>query len=71
MADAYDAAVDAGPPEVTRFANAIQTWWPAILAALTERVLKDCWARPAHRPIVRDASSSRPSSEHAVADRRH
>jgi transposase len=25
-------------PETTRLANTIQTWWPAILVALTEQV---------------------------------
>jgi transposase len=34
LADFYDAAV----PETTRLATTIQTWWPAILVALTEQV---------------------------------
>ncbi len=38
LADFYDAAVDAAMPETTRLANTIQTWWPAILVALTEQV---------------------------------
>jgi transposase len=38
LADFYDAALDAEMPETTRLANTIQTWWPAILVALTERV---------------------------------
>jgi transposase len=38
LADFYDAALDAAMPETTRLANTIQTWWPAILIALTERV---------------------------------
>jgi transposase len=38
LADFYDAALDAAMPETTRLANTIQTWWPAILVALTERV---------------------------------
>ena len=36
LADCYDAASDAQLPEATRFAETIQTWWPAILVALTE-----------------------------------
>jgi transposase len=38
LADFYDAAIDAAMPESTRLANTIQTWWPAILVALTEDV---------------------------------
>ena len=38
LADFYDAAIDAHMPETTRLANTIQTWWPAILAALTHHV---------------------------------
>jgi transposase len=38
LADFYDAALDAAMPETTRLANTIQTWWPAILVALTENV---------------------------------
>ena len=38
LADFYDAAIDADLPEATRLAGTIQTWWPAILVALTERV---------------------------------
>ena len=38
LADFYDAALDAAMPETTRLANTIQTWWPAILVALTEQV---------------------------------
>ena len=37
-ADFYDAAIDARMPEATRLAKTIQTWWPAILVALTEHV---------------------------------
>ena len=37
LADFYDAAIDAQLPEATRLASTIQTWWPAILVALTER----------------------------------
>ena len=37
LADFYDAALDAAMPETTRLANTIQTWWPAILVALTEQ----------------------------------
>jgi hypothetical protein len=33
--DFYDTAIDAQLPEATRLANTIQTWWPAILVALT------------------------------------
>jgi transposase len=38
LADFYDAALDAAMPETTRLANTVQTWWPAILVALTERL---------------------------------
>jgi transposase len=38
LADFYDAAIDAAMPETTRLAQTIQTWWPAILIALTESV---------------------------------
>ena len=38
LADFYDAALDAAMPETTRLASTIQTWWPAILVALTEDV---------------------------------
>jgi len=38
LADFYEAAIDADLPEATRLAGTIQTWWPAILVALTERV---------------------------------
>jgi transposase len=37
LADFYDAALDANMAETTRLANTIQTWWPAILVALTEQ----------------------------------
>ena len=35
LADFYEAAIDAAMPETTRLAQTIQTWWPAILVALT------------------------------------
>jgi transposase len=38
LADFYDAAIDARLPEAARLAETIQTWWPAILVALTEDV---------------------------------
>jgi transposase len=38
LADFYDAAIDAQMPEATRLANTIQTWWPALLVALTHNV---------------------------------
>ena len=38
LADFYDAAIDAAMPDTTRLAQTIQTWWPAILIALTEGV---------------------------------
>jgi transposase len=38
LADFYDAAIDAAIPETTRLAKTIQTWWPAILIALTHDV---------------------------------
>jgi transposase len=38
LADFYEAAIDADMPESTRLAQTVQTWWPAILVALTHRV---------------------------------
>ena len=38
LADFYEAAIDAAMPETTRLAQTIQTWWPAILVALTYHV---------------------------------
>jgi transposase len=38
LADFYDAAIDAVMPETTRLAQTVQTWWPAILVALTQGV---------------------------------
>jgi transposase len=38
LADFYEAAIDAQLPEATRLANTIQTWWPAILVALTHDI---------------------------------
>ena len=38
LADLYDAAIDANMTETTRLATTIQTWWPAVLVALTEQV---------------------------------
>jgi transposase len=38
LADFYDAALDAQIPETTRLARTIETWWPAILIALTHDV---------------------------------
>jgi transposase len=38
LADFYDAALDADMPETTRLATTVQTWWPAILVALTHDV---------------------------------
>ncbi len=38
LADFYDAALDAAMPETTRLPTTIQTWWPAILVALTEQI---------------------------------
>jgi transposase len=34
----YQACAQANMPETTRLAHTIETWWPAILVALTERV---------------------------------
>jgi transposase len=34
----YDAAAAADMPETTRLASTVETWWPAILVALTEDV---------------------------------
>jgi transposase len=36
--DFYDAAAAADMPETTRLATTIETWWPAVLVALTEDV---------------------------------
>ena len=38
LADFYQAAIDAHLPETTRLAGTIQTWWPAVLTALTAEV---------------------------------
>jgi transposase len=38
LADFYDAAIDAQLPEATRLARTIETWWPAVLVALTHGV---------------------------------
>jgi transposase len=38
LADFYDAAIDAAMPETIRLAKTIETWWPAILVALTHQV---------------------------------
>ncbi len=38
LADFYEAAIDAAMPETTRLAKTIQSWWPAILTALTEDI---------------------------------
>ena len=38
LADFYDAGIDAAMPETTRLAKTIETWWPAILVALTHDV---------------------------------
>ena len=38
LADFYDAAIDAQIPEATRLARTVETWWPAVLAALTHDV---------------------------------
>ncbi len=38
LADLYDTVITADMPETTRLAVTIQTWWPAILVALTEQV---------------------------------
>jgi transposase len=38
LADFYDAVIDAQLPEATRLAHTIETWWPAVLTALTENV---------------------------------
>jgi transposase len=38
LADFYEAAIDAHLPEATKLAKTVQTWWPAIRIALTERV---------------------------------
>ena len=35
LADFYDAAIDAQIAEATRLARTVETWWPAVLAALT------------------------------------
>jgi transposase len=38
LADFYDAAIDAQLPEATRLARTIETWWPAVLVALTHEL---------------------------------
>jgi transposase len=38
LADFYEAAIDAQLPEATRLAKTVETWWPAILVALTHQV---------------------------------
>ena len=38
LADFYEAAIDANLPEATRLARTVETWWPAILVALTHDV---------------------------------
>jgi transposase len=38
LADFYEAAIDAQLPEATRLARTIETWWPAVLVALTQDV---------------------------------
>jgi len=38
LADFYDAVIDADMAETSRLATTIQTWWPAVLVALTEQV---------------------------------
>ena len=38
LADFYDAVIDANTAETTRLGTTIQTWWPAVLVALTEQV---------------------------------
>ena len=38
LADFYEAAIDAQLPEATRLAGTIQTWWPAIVVALTHDI---------------------------------
>jgi transposase len=50
----YDAAAAADMPETTRLASTIETWWPAILVALTEDVTNA-------RTEGLTGSSSRPS----------
>jgi transposase len=38
LADFYEAAIDAQLPEAIRLARTIETWWPAVLVALTHDV---------------------------------
>ncbi len=38
LADCYDTVITADMAEATRLGATIQTWWPAILVALTEQV---------------------------------
>ena len=38
LAEFYEAAIGANMDETTRLARTIQTWWPAILVALTHEV---------------------------------
>ncbi len=55
LADFYEAAIDADLTEATRLAGTIQTWWPAILVALTERVSN------AHRGVQSDHQTGQTS----------
>jgi transposase len=38
LADFYEAAIDAQLPAAIRLARTIETWWPAVLVALTHDV---------------------------------
>src|SRR5215213_3621185 len=55
----YDAAAAADMPETTRLATTIETWWPAILVALTADVTNAA-------PRASTGSSSRRSESPAA-----
>jgi hypothetical protein len=60
LADFYDAALDADMAETSRLAKTIQTWWPAILVALTHDVAN---ARTEGFNRIRACGSSVPGIE--------
>ena len=47
----YDATLDAAMPETTRLARTVETWWPAILVALTHDVsnARTQWLQSGHQ----------------------
>jgi transposase len=51
----HDAAANAHMDETTRLATTVETWWPAILVALTEDIT-DARTEGFSRPSVSDAA---------------